>query len=136
MAETIKFTLKTLRLPNKNPEILFCNQHMILDKDEIEIPYEVNLGQNNVTIKLLNKTNRDTKVVDGKIIADLAVIVDKIEYRGHNLHSYIETISKYIDDNNQIIQGTHGFMAFNGTLTIRIDGPVFVYLRDLAIQNG
>ncbi len=136
MAETIKFILKTLRLPNKNPEILFCDQRMVLDQDVIEIPYEVKLGANDITIKLLNKSNRDTKVVDGNIVADLAVIVDKIEYRGHNLHSYIETIGKYVDDNNQLIQGTHGFIAFNGTLTIRIDGPIFVYLRDLAIQNG
>jgi hypothetical protein len=109
---------------------------MVLDADVIKIPYEVKLGANDITIQLLNKSNRDTKVVDGNIVADLAVIVDKIEYRGHNLHSYIETISKYVDDNNQLIQGTHGFMAFNGTLTIRIDGPVFVYLRDLVIQYG
>jgi hypothetical protein len=136
LAETIKFTLKTLRLPNKNPEILFCGKHMILDQDEVELLYDAKLGSNKVTIKFLNKSNRDTKVVDGNIVADLAVIVDKIEYRAQNLHSYIESISEYIDDNNRLIQGAYGFMAFNGTLTIQIEGPVFVYLRDLAIKNG
>lgn len=136
MAETIKITLKTLRLPNKNPEILFCNTHMILDQDHIEIPVDVQLGLNEITIKLLNKTNRDTKVVDGKIVADLAVIVDKIEYRGHDLRYYINLIGEYIDDSGQLITDTNGFIAFNGTLTLRIIGPVFVYLRDLAIQNG
>lgn len=136
MAETIKFILKTLRLPNKHPEILFCGKHMILDQDEVEILYDVKLGLNSVTIKFLNKFPHDTKVVDGKIVADLAVIVDKIEYRAHNLHSYIESIGEYIDDNNRLIQGAYGFMAFNGTLTIRIESPVFVYLRDLAIKNG
>lgn len=136
MAETIKLTLKTLRLPDKNPEIMFCGTHMILDQDHVEIPVDIQLGSNEITIRLLNKSNRDTKVVDGKIVADLAVIVDRIEYRGHDLRSYIGVIGEYVDDSGKSIIGTNGFMAFNGILTMRIMGPVFVYLRDLAIQNG
>lgn len=136
MTDIVNIALKTLRLPDKDPEILFCDKRMLLDQDVVDIPFDIQIGLNEITIQFLNKTNRDTRVIDGKIVNDLAVIVDKIEYRGQDLRSYINHIGTYVDEKGQTIIGTNGFMAFNGTLTIKLVGPIFVYLRDLAIQHG
>lgn len=136
MNDTLLITLKSLRLPNKCPEIQFCGKSLTLTDEITAIPVNVNIGLNLIEISFLNKSNKDTKVVDGIIVADLAVIVEKLEYRGHDFHPYLQHISNYIDQNGNEIRDTHGFMAFNGTMTIKLFGPLFVYLRDLAIQHG
>lgn len=136
MNDTLLVTLRALRLSNKDPEIQFCGKHLILSTDVTEIPVIINVGLNVIEISFLNKSNKDTKVVDGTIVADLAVIIEKLEYRGYDFHPYLKHISKYIDQFGNEIKNTHGFMAFNGTLTINLVGPLFVYLRELAIQHG
>lgn len=136
MADKVLFTIKALRLKNKNPEIEFCGKLITLVDDYTVIPVDVCVGLNLIEIKFLNKTNRDTKVIDGQIVEDLAVIIEKIEYKGFNFHTYIESIGNYIDNQGNNVNNTYGFMAFNGTLTIKLIGPLFVYSRDLAIQYG
>lgn len=136
MNDKILITLRALRLPDKDPEILFCGKNLTLSSELTVIPVGTNVGSNVIEISFLNKSNKDTKVVNGKIVDDLAVIVEKLDYRGYNFHPYLKHISKYIDQHGNEIKDTHGFMAFNGTLTINLVGPLFVYLRDLAIQHG
>lgn len=136
MNDTILITLRALRLPDKDPEILFCGKNLTLSTELTVIPVDIHVGSNVIEISFLNKSNKDTKVVNGSIVDDLAVIVEKLDYRGYNFHPYLKFISKYIDQHRNEIKDTHGFMAFNGTLTINLVGPLFVYIRDLAIQHG
>ena len=136
MNDSLLITLRALRLPNKDPEILFCGKNLTLSSDITVSPVDINIGSNIIEISFLNKSNKDTKVVNGTIVDDLAVIVEKLDYRGYNFHSHLKHISKYVDQHGNEIKNTHGFMAFNGILTINLIGPLFVYIRDLVIQHG
>lgn len=136
MKDRVTITLKALRLPNKDPLVIFCGTQMSLIEDFTVLSVGIGLGDNVIDIEFLNKSSKDTKVIDGKIVADLAVIVDKIEYKGFDFKPYLEHISDYTDYNGNKIKGTHGFMAFNGAMRIKLVGPLFLYSRDLAIQHG
>lgn len=136
MNDIIKFTFKSIKLPNKSPMIKINDQSYVLDETFTEIDHTLSLGQNLIKIEFLNKTNRDTKVINGKIVEDLAVVIEKIDYKGYNLITHWDLISSYVTETNEQIKNTHGFLAFKGTVTLAITSPVFLFLRDLTINNG
>jgi hypothetical protein len=134
--DIIKFTFKSIKLPNKSPMIKINDQSYVLDETFTEIDHTLSLGQNLIKIEFLNKTNRDTKVINGKIVEDLAVVIEKIDYKGYNLITHWDLTSSYVTETNEQIKNTHGFLAFKGTVTLDITSPVFLFLRDLTINNG
>ncbi len=136
MNDIIKFTFKSIKLPNKSPMIKINDQSYVLDETFTEIDHTLSLGQNLIKIEFLNKTNRDTKVINGKIVEDLAVVIEKIDYKGYNLITHWDLTSSYVTETNEQIKNTHGFLAFKGTVTLDITSPVFLFLRDLTINNG
>jgi hypothetical protein len=71
-----------------------------------------------ITLELLNKEPNDTKVVDGKIVEDLLIIIDKISIDNINLTDNLRKMSVYKNDKESF--NTNGYITFNGTITIKI----------------
>lgn len=71
-----------------------------------------------VKLELLNKDPGDTKVVDGKIVEDLMIIIDKLFVDHVNLTDNLKKISVYKNDHQTF--DTNGYITFNGTITIKI----------------
>ena len=135
MAEKLNITLEPIFLPNKFPLVKIANQIVEL-KTSTTIDIDIYNGNNQFDIEFLNKISSDTKVVDGKIVDDLAVIIKKIDYNNFDFLPYIDIIGTYTTYNNKLITQTHGFMAFAGIFKFNIRGPLFILSRDLAIING
>ena len=135
MAEKLNITLEPICLPNKFPLVSIANQTIEL-KEPITIDIDIYPGNNYFDIVFLNKLPSDTKVVDGKIVDDLAVVVKSLGYKGFNFLPYIDKLGTYTTNANKLITGTHGFMAFAGRFNFKICGPLFILTRDLAITNG
>lgn len=72
-----------------------------------------------VEIELLNKDPSDTKVVDNKIVEDLLVILEAIKIDSIDLTDKFSKISVYKDQQGNVHR-THGYLTFNGCLTIKI----------------
>ena len=136
MNETVNFKIKAIRLPNKYPEIKFNNEVYLLKDEYTNLAYDLTIGKNIIEIEFLNKSSRDTKLINGQIAEDLAVIIENIDYKGYNLITHWDRISSYIDSNGQEIKNTYGFLAFKGLVKIELNGPIFLFLRDLAIEHG
>ncbi len=79
-----------------------------------------NVGQ--IDIELLNKEPFDTKVVDGKIVEDLLVIVDDLSIDSVNLTSKLNKISVYRGDGN--VYQSHGYITFKGVMCIKIHSNI------------
>jgi len=116
--------------PSKNPMYkLWVNGDEIspapvavqqVDHDRKRVDFEIPVDElHTVQLELLNKGPTDTKVVDEKITEDLLVIIENLTVDGINLTNQISKISVYKDLNGQIHK-TYGYLAFNGTMTIKI----------------
>lgn len=139
MAEQLVFTLDPICLPDKVPEIrVWVRDEAItyrLDR-QFHLDFNIFNGHNRFEIEFLNKGPKDTKVVDGKIVEDLAVVIKRIDYRGFDFLPYIDHIGTYhLDEQDNLISGTHGFMAFNGKYKFAFRGPLFILARDLPIHE-
>lgn len=139
MAEMIEITLDPICLPNKFPlvKITAPDKSQIVEiKEQTIVPITLTLQDRCFAIEFLNKERNDTKVVDGKIVEDLAVIIKRIDHRGFDFWSNIDKFGTYITNDNRIITGTGGFMAFKGTFNFKIQKPLFILSRDMAILHG
>ena len=140
MADKVTLELATKRLPNKDPRIVLsvgaAKRDLVLSQDEIKIDIDLSIGYNEIKIDFVNKDPKDTILRDSEIVADLAVIVEHIRHRTIDFMDKINEISEYRTIDGTEIRGTHGFMAFNGTLKIRLYSPLFIYDRRLSLSYG
>jgi hypothetical protein len=139
MGEKIEITLEPICLPNKCPliKITTSDQSQTIDlKERTVIPFILTLQNRCFDIEFLNKERNDTKVVNGQIIEDLAVIIKRIDHRGFDFWPEIDELGTYTTNDNQIITGTGGFMAFKGVFKFKIQKPLFILSRDMAILHG
>lgn len=122
-------SLITVSTSTKNPIY-----KITIDGDEIKDPVSIDTidqykkrliyqyNSNNVgrvQIELFNKGSNDTKVIDDKIVEDLLVIVDSFKIDGIDLTNNLSKISVYKDANGAIHK-THGYITFNGCMTIKV----------------
>lgn len=140
MGDKISLEISAKRLPNKDPKIMIIvgnsKRELTLSQDRIKIDVELSLGYNEISIVLLNKHPRDTKVRDSIIVEDLAVIIEHMRYRSIDFIDRISDISEYTRHDGSEIKGTNGYMAFAGTLKIKLKSPLFIFDRELSITHG
>lgn len=139
MGEKIDITLDPIFLPNKYPivKITSPNQTQIIElKETTVVSIILTLLDRCFDIEFLNKARNDTKVENGKIVGDLAVVIKRIDYRNFDFLANIDELGTYITYDNQTVLDTNGFMAFAGTFKFKIQKPLFIISRDTAILNG
>lgn len=139
MAEKLQLTLEPICLLNKFPivKITTISNTEIIELKEVKIiDVFININQKTFSIEFLNKVPKDTKVINGTVVEDLAVIIKRIDYRGIDFLPYIDDLGHYYTNKGELITGTHGFMAFAGQFNFNISRPLFIISRDMAILNG
>lgn len=139
MGEKIDITLEPICLSNKFPlvKITTSNQNQTIElKETTIISIILTLQDRCFDIEFLNKERNDTKVVNGEIVEDLAVIIKRIDHRGFDFWPEIDKLGTYTTNDNRIITGTGGFMAFKGIFKFKIQKPLFILSRDMAILHG
>ena len=127
--------IKTQGLPDKQPEFVVTlndvAQHPAGQQDDI-VTFDMLaiLGNNILTVDLLNKATNDT-VVDsnGNIVNDLNVQLFRFSVDQFDATDKIKQQVTYLTCDNQI-ENTNGFMHKNGRLTMEFQCPLFYFLRD------
>lgn len=127
--------IKTQGLTNKQPEFIVTLNNVTqsfsgLQDDIVTVDMLAVLGNNVLTVDLLNKSANDTVVdSEGTIINDLNLNLFKFSVDGIDVTDRIKQQVKYLTCDNEF-ENTHGFMHKNGRLTIEFQCPIFYFLRD------
>lgn len=78
---------------------------------------------NNFEIRLTNKSDSDTIVLNDVIVEDVNIAVADIVIDGLSFTDKLSKCFVYTDTNNQV-HNTHGFMHTNGSLKIQIENNI------------
>lgn len=112
-----------------------------VNSDEIfyvEFDADLNAYENYcLNISLVNKTNKDTKVVDGAIVNDMLLNVVSVEVDEIDLGSLIWTASEYFPDhprefNGEIVSSLKNCvnLGWNGTYKLPFTTPFYIWLLE------
>ena len=91
------------------------------------VQFKPKIGKNVLEIFFDNKDHDDTVVKDDKIMADLFIILRKIEctITKDNLNSKFDELG-YMEKANKEKLKTFGYIAFKGKYVLEFDYPLFV----------
>ena len=102
----------------------------------IEFQRGLSAGEHHLKIRLENKEDSDTKVVDGKIVKDLLLNINDIQIDGVSLGNLLRT-ADYILDKPQEYNGTTITqlnncvnLGWNGTYILKFSIPFYVWLLE------
>jgi len=140
MPEELQLTIEPLIKKNKFPLISITvnnKRDELYLKEKLVFNVTLDLPRTNyISIAFLNKDPSDTVVKDGGIVEDLAVMLQSISYKSFNFHPYLAYVSEYRKDCGDIVEGTNGFMGFNGTLELKLKTPLFITARELGMMSN
>jgi hypothetical protein len=130
--------LRLLSLPTKLPEFTVAiNGNLVSDRtiqnDIVEIPWAFDFGNNLIEVTLFNKDPSDTKVVDGQVVEDLAIQIEKLIVDDIDLSHNLKVNAHYEGEPETT---TYGFMYKNGVVAFNFICPVFLYIRNLALVKN
>jgi hypothetical protein len=95
------------------------------------ISFNVPTGIHNITIQLLNKTDGDTILQDGKIVDDLYVIIKDCIIDDISFTTSLNNISTYAGPDGTPLQ-TQGWISFSSPFNITLQTPGFLFKRNIA----
>lgn len=94
---------------------------------------DVPMGVHDLTVKLINKDNRDTVLNEkGEIVDDLYAVIESLQIDHHDITHKLNCISTYHDNQGNKIQ-TNGWLSFCQDYQIWIQVPGWYFLRNLSI---
>ena len=139
LRDQLQITLEPIVKKEKVPLIDLCVNDSIqrielssLQIHDIVLPYRNNV----ISINFLNKHPKDTVVKDDRIVEDLAVMLQAVNFKNFQFHPYLKHISEYRKHTGELVEDTNGFMAFTGRLEIKIQTPLFITAKELSILKG
>lgn len=119
----IRISIRKQWTNNKEPKfLLFPKDYSIIkttkEEDLVEWKWSSEEQPKKITIQFVNKDARDTKVVNGKVVEDLSMIIEDIVVGGINLTTTKDKFGIYKTEEGKILK-TYGYMGFNGTYTFK-----------------
>lgn len=119
----IRISIKKNWANNKSPEfLLFPKNYNIIkttkEEDLIEWKWSSGEQPKKITIQFVNKDPRDTKVVNGKVVEDLSILIEDIVVGGISLATIKDKFGIYKTEEGKILK-TYGYMGFNGMYTFK-----------------
>lgn len=115
------------------PEFSVSIDDRLLDQGQIEsdriLSFSTDLepGPHTISVAFTNKTQDDTVVRDGEIIADKALIVDGIALEGYRLDGFLYQATYYPIGKDPI---KSGYMGWNGRWKLDITTPIFTWIHE------
>lgn len=108
-----------------NNQIVFEGAYK-MDKFEIQ----PRIGDNQLTITLENKSDRDTKLQGNQIIEDVYVVVKDIKclVTGDSA-GHLDTIGDYKTDAKENLK-TYGYLSYNGEYTFNFQYPFYIFQKN------
>ena len=120
---TIRVYIKKQHSKNKVPTFLTtpedCSIISTTEYEEIrEWKWSGTEDTKIISINFNNKESADTKLINGQVSEDLAILIDRIEVSGIDISDYKDKFGIYKTTNGKVLK-THGYMGFNGTYTFK-----------------
>lgn len=134
MATNLQFsiTVKPVGYDGSWPEFYLKVDDKLQDSGTLTDPRTYNFdillmdGPHCITVGFTNKNDRDTIVVDNKIVADKAIIVEKIVIEGYELDDFVYR-AMYTPIGRE--QSHSSYLSWDGEWQLDITTPIFTWIH-------
>jgi hypothetical protein len=135
----IKIYLSSITKADKAPRAEIVSKSLnINDTIDVDKPfcYEfiASAGIHDLSLNFNNKEVNDTIIVNGKIVEDLAIIVDDIVINDISFKSEIDKFSLYTDWDGNLIN-TYGWLSFPTAFKMKFQVPGMLFKRNIALLD-
>lgn len=127
----IQFNIGKSKSKTPKGKIILNNQTVHDGPYEMEnFKLDPRIGDNQLTITLENKSDRDTKLQGNQIIEDVFVVVKDIKclVTGDSA-GHLDTIGDYKTDGNENLK-TYGYLSYNGEYTFNFQYPFYIFQKN------
>lgn len=125
--------LRAVGYDDRWPEFSVSIDDQLLDHGRLDsnriLSFSTDLeeGSHTISVAFTNKTEHDTIVKDGEIIADKALVIDGIALEGYRLNGFLYQATYYPIGKNPM---KSEYMGWNGKWKLDITTPIFTWIHE------